>query len=318
MNGQVCGRFAPTPSGRMHLGNLFCALVAWLSARAAGGRVLLRIEDLDLRRCPEEAPNTEWLLKDLRWLGLDFDEGEGVGGPHAPYRQSQRFSLYEQALERLTKAGRVYPCFCSRAELHAAQAPHLSDGRVLYAGTCRKLSSGEIERRSRVRPPALRLQVPEERIIFFDRLRGEYGENLTEECGDFIIRRSDGVYAYQLAVVVDDAAMGISEVVRGQDLLSSTPRQLLLYRLLGLSAPQFCHLPLLLAPDGRRLSKREKDLDMGELRGRYKGPEPVLGKLAALCGLLPKAEPVKASELIRCFSWEKLTKEDIIILPGMF
>jgi glutamyl-tRNA synthetase len=302
----------------MHLGNLFCALMAWLSVRSAGGRILLRIEDLDLRRCPEEGPNTGLLLEDLRWLGLDFDEGEGVGGPHAPYRQSQRFSLYEQALEKLQRAGHVYPCFCSRAELHAAEAPHLSDGRVLYAGTCRGLSAQEIERKSRVRPPALRLQVPKERISFCDRLRGEYAENLAEECGDFIIRRSDGVYAYQLAVVVDDAAMGVSEVVRGQDLLSSTPRQLLLYRMLGQPAPQFFHLPLLLAPDGRRLSKRDRDLDMGELRRRYAGPEPILGKLAALCGLLPKAEPVKAQELIGCFCWGKLKKEDILVPPGMF
>ena len=318
MSGAVRGRFAPTPSGRMHLGNIFCALLSWLSARSAGGQAVLRIEDLDLLRCPQEAEYTEQLLDDLRWLGLPFDEGEGVGGPHAPYRQSRRFALYGRALERLQALGKVYPCFCSRAELHAAEAPHLSDGRVIYAGTCRGLGSQEIERKSRIRPPALRLRVPGERIAFSDRLCGYYAEELAAECGDFIIRRSDGVYAYQLAVVVDDAAMGVSEVVRGHDLLSSTPRQLLLYRLLGLQAPQFCHLPLLLAPDGRRLSKRERDLDMGELRARYHGPEPILGKLAALCGLLPQAEPVKAPELIGCFSWEKLGKEDLVVLPGMF
>lgn len=318
MSRDICGRFAPTPSGRMHLGNLFCALIAWLSVRSAGGRAVLRIEDLDLRRCPEEAHNAGLLIDDLRWLGLDFDEGEGVGGPDAPYRQSRRFSLYAAALEKLEKLGLVYPCFCSRAELHAAEAPHLSDGRVLYAGTCRGLSPEEIRQKSRARPPALRLRVPAERIAFRDRLCGNYSEDLAAECGDFIIRRSDGVYAYQLAVVVDDAAMGVSEVVRGHDLLSSTPRQLLLYRLLGLPAPAFCHLPLLVAPDGRRLSKRERDLDMGELRARYRGPEPLLGRLAALCGLIEKEEPVTASELISGFSWEKLKKEDIAVPPGLF
>lgn len=160
--------------------------------------------------------------------------------------------------------------------------------------------------------------MPEETVSFHDRLCGEYRENLAEECGDFIIRRSDGVYAYQLAVVVDDAAMGITEVVRGNDLLSSTARQLLLYRLLGLPEPEFSHLPLLIAPDGRRLSKRERDLDMGELRSRYLGPEPLLGRLAALCGILEREEPASAAELAAVFSWEKLKREDIVIPPGLF
>lgn len=302
----------------MHLGNIFCALLSWLSARSAGGQAVLRIEDLDLLRCPQEAEYTEQLLDDLRWLGLPFDEGEGVGGPHAPYRQSRRFALYGRALERLQALGKVYPCFCSRAELHAAEAPHLSDGRVIYAGTCRGLSREEIEEKGRLRPPALRLRVPGETVRFHDRLCGDYREKLAEECGDFIIRRSDGVYAYQLAVVVDDAAMGITEVVRGNDLLSSTPRQKLLYRLLGLPEPGFCHLPLLIAPDGRRLSKREKDLDMGELRSRYRGPEPVLGRLAALCGILEREEPAGAAELAKVFSWEKVKREDIVIPPGLF
>lgn len=318
MSGETRGRFAPTPSGRMHLGNIFCALICWLSARSAGGQAVLRIEDLDLLRCPQEAAYTEQLLDDLCWLGLTFDEGEGVGGPHAPYRQSRRFAYYAGALEKLEALGMTYPCFCSRAELHAAEAPHLSDGRVLYAGTCRDLSEVQVREKSRLRPPALRLRVPEETVSFHDRLCGEYRENLAEECGDFIIRRSDGVYAYQLAVVVDDAAMGITEVVRGNDLLSSTARQLLLYRLLGLPEPEFSHLPLLIAPDGRRLSKRERDLDMGELRSRYLGPEPLLGRLAALCGILEREEPASAAELAAVFSWEKLKREDIVIPPGLF
>ena len=303
------GRFAPTPSGRMHLGNLLCALLAWLSARAEGGRVVLRIEDLDAMRSPRSY--ADLLEDDLRWLGLFWDEGGSSGGPDGPYYQSERTALYQSALANLEEQGLVYPCFCSRAQLHAAQAPHLSDGRVLYPGTCRNLTAQEVAQRRQHRPPALRLRVPDETISFVDRHLGPYSENLQRECGDFLIRRSDGVFAYQLAVVVDDAAMGVTQVVRGADLLSSTPRQLYLYRLLGLPAPTFAHIPLLTAPAGRRLSKRDGDLDLGAIRRRLPGPEPLLGLLGWLCGLLERPEPVHAQDLVPLFSWDKIPKGDL-------
>lgn len=297
---KVVGRFAPSPSGRMHLGNVFSALMAWLSVRSAGGTMVLRIEDLDPDRCrPEYA---EQMKDDLRWLGLDWDVEQTP--------QSRRTEAYRECFERLREMGLVYPCYCSRGELHAASAPHASDGNVIYAGTCRDLT--EEERAAKTRRPAWRLIVPDEEIAFHDGLQGEYRENLARECGDFIIRRSDGVYAYQLAVVTDDAEAGVTQIVRGRDLLSSTPRQIYLQRLLGLPTPEYYHVPLLVAPDGRRLSKREHDLDMGALRERYT-PEALLGCLAQLSGLRPTAEPVTAGELAAVFSWNFAAKENITI-----
>ena len=313
--GTVRGRFAPSPSGRIHLGNILCCLLAWLSVRQRGGRVILRVEDLDTARCPRRY--TAQMEADLRWLGLDWDEGPGVGGTDGPYYQSRRTALYQAALERLTDLGLVYPCFCTRAELHAASAPHREDGQVVYAGTCRRLTAAEAAERARLRSPALRLRVPEEEIAFTDGHMGVYRENLARDCGDFLLRRSDGMFAYQLAVVVDDAAMGVTEVVRGADLLSSTPRQLLLYRLLGLPAPSFVHFPLLLAPDGRRLSKRDADAGLDSLRDRAAAAE-VLGRLAYLAGFNPSAEPRTAESLLGDFSWEKVPREDIRIPPGLF
>lgn len=297
---KVVGRFAPSPSGRMHLGNVFSALMAWLSVRSAGGTMVLRIEDLDPDRCrPEYA---EQMKDDLRWLGLDWDVEQTP--------QSRRTEAYRECFERLREMGLVYPCYCSRGELHAASAPHASDGNVIYAGTCRDLT--EEERAAKTRRPAWRLIVPDEEIAFHDGLQGEYRENLARECGDFIIRRSDGVYAYQLAVVTDDAEAGVTQIVRGRDLLSSTPRQIYLQRLLGLPTPEYYHVPLLVAPDGRRLSKREHDLDMGALRERCT-PEALLGCLAQLSGLRPTAEPVTAGELAAVFSWNFAAKENITI-----
>ena len=297
---KVVGRFAPSPSGRMHLGNVFSALMAWLSVRSAGGTMVLRIEDLDPDRCrPEYA---EQMKDDLRWLGLDWDVEQTP--------QSRRTEAYRECFERLREMGLVYPCYCSRGELHAASAPHASDGNVIYAGTCRDLT--EEERAAKTRRPAWRLIVLDEEIAFHDGLQGEYRENLARECGDFIIRRSDGVYAYQLAVVTDDAEAGVTQIVRGRDLLSSTPRQIYLQRLLGLPTPEYYHVPLLVAPDGRRLSKREHDLDMGALRERCT-PEALLGCLAQLSGLRPTAEPVTAGELAAVFSWNFAAKENITI-----
>ena len=311
----VVGRFAPSPSGRMHLGNLLCCLLAWLSARQAGGTVVLRIEDLDIRRCPPV--HARQLLEDLRWLGLDWDAGPGVGGPDGPYYQSERTALYEAALHTLSARGLVYPCFCTRAELHAASAPHREDGQAIYPGTCRHLTPAQIAERSRNRSPALRLRVPGGVRHFTDGHMGEYGEDLARDCGDFLLRRSDGLFAYQLAVVVDDGAMGVTQVVRGADLLSSTPRQLYLYRLLGLEPPAFYHFPLLLAPDGRRLSKRDGDIGLDSLARRL-SPEQILGKLACLAGFHPTGAPAPARALLAEFQWDKVPREDIRIPEGFF
>ena len=309
------GRFAPSPSGRIHLGNILCCLLAWLSARQKGGKVVLRIEDLDTARCPQRY--AEQMLEDLRWLGLDWDEGPETGGPDGPYFQSRRTALYQAALERLEALGLVYPCFCTRAELHAASAPHREDGTTVYAGTCRSLSPAEREERAKHRSPALRLQVPDKEFSFIDGHMGHYTEQLAQDCGDFLLRRSDGMFAYQLAVVVDDAAMGVTEVVRGADLLSSTPRQLYLYRLLELTPPAFIHFPLLLAPDGRRLSKRDADAGLDSLRGRVTA-ETLLGRLAQLAGFHPSGAPRPAAALLESFSWEKVAREDIRLPENLF
>ena len=310
MASSVVGRFAPSPSGRMHLGNVMSALLCWLSARSAGGRLVLRIEDIDPERSRDEY--ARFIIEDLRFLGLDWDEGEGAGGAHGPYRQSGRTLVYEEALRRLDAMGLLYPCFCSRAELHdVTRAPHASDGRLIYGGRCRNLNAQERAELSARRRPSLRLRVPDETVRFVDGLCGPQAQNLREECGDFIVRRSDGAFAYQLAVVVDDIAMGVTQVVRGRDLLDSTPRQLYLYRLLGARPPAYYHVPLLLAPDGRRLSKREQDLDLGALRARY-GAEEILGRLAFLTGLRETAA------LAETFSWSRVRRENLYLPEGLF
>ena len=297
---RVVGRFAPSPSGRMHLGNVFTALLAWLSVRSKGGRLLLRIEDLDPDRSKPEFIDA--IYEDLHWLGLDWDE-------EMP-RQSTRTAAYAQAFDRLP----VYPCYCSRNELHAASAPHASDGRVLYAGTCRDLTPEQ--RTAQTRVPAWRVRVPEETVAFHDGVFGEVRQDLAGECGDFILRRSDGVYAYQLAVVCDDAAGGVTEVVRGCDLLDSTPRQIWLDRQLGFSVPWFYHVPLLVAPDGRRLSKREKDLDLDHLRQAYT-PEALIGLLAYAAGLIDTKRNIAPQELVPHFRWAAIQKENIPIFDAI-
>ena len=315
VSGAVVGRFAPSPSGRLHLGNLACSLLAWLSAKSQGGRIVLRIEDLDAERCPRIY--ADLLEQDLAWLGLVWDEGGSTGGPHGPYYQSECADIYTGQYKKLEAQGLVYPCFCSRAQLHAASAPHRSDGQVIYAGTCRGLTPAEIAERSKIRAPAWRVQVPDEVIAFEDGHMGHYEENLARDCGDFFLRRADGVFAYQLAVVVDDALMGVDEVVRGSDLLSSTPRQLWLYRKLGLTPPKFYHLPLLLASDGRRLSKRDGDQSLENLREKYT-PEEIIGKLAFACGLQASPAPTTPQALARTFDWSQVPKSDIVLPENLF
>lgn len=294
----MIGRFAPSPSGRMHLGNVFSALMAWCSVRKQNGTMLLRIEDLDPDRCRREY--AEQLKKDLLWLGLDWDTES------AP--QSERSEVYADYFKKLGSL--VYPCYCTRNELHDASAPHASDGQPIYAGTCRNLT--EAERTEKKKTPAWRVCVPEETVCFTDGVFGEVSENLAKDCGDFILRRSDGTYAYQLAVVVDDGEAGVTEIVRGCDLLSSTPRQLWLQRQFGFAAPSYYHVPLLIAPDGRRLSKRDRDLDLGALQTRFSAEE-LIGRLAFAAGLAETDAAISAKELAEIFDWKYIKKEPIVI-----
>ncbi len=296
MGNTPVGRFAPTPSGRMHLGNLFTALLSWLSVRAQGGALILRMEDLDTLRTKEEYAAV--LRDDLRWLGLHWDL--------ETQKQSLRSAVYDRYFDILHD--RLYPCYCTRSQ--RINAPHLSDGNYVYPGTCAQLTPAQ--RSAMGRAPCWRIRVPEKCVSFTDRVQGLYRQNLARECGDFIVRRADGVYVYQLAVTVDDGESGVTEVVRGADLLSSTPRQMYLQNLLGFHHPVYAHVPLLLAPDGRRLSKRDADLDMGALRKRF-SPEQILGRLACAAGLIDRPEPVSASQLVPHFRWEAIKKESIIV-----
>jgi len=308
------GRFAPTPSGRLHLGNIFCALLAWASAKSQGGKIILRIEDLDLERSPRFF--ADQLELDLQWLGLDFDEGGSQGGSYQPYYQSERSGIYHQFFYQLQQKAEIYPCFCSRASLHAATAPHLSDGRVLYPGTCYGLSQEAVQAKRKLRRPASRVHVPEKAVSFTDGVQGEFSAFLPTDCGDFVVRRADGVFAYQFAVVVDDALMRVNQVVRGRDLLESTPVQIWLFETFGFPVPDFYHIPLLLAPDGKRLSKRDADLDLSALRKVFL-PEDIIGLLAFLAGQIPKWEQISPKKFAEVFQWGNVPKQDVS-LPREF
>ena len=297
---QVVGRFAPTPSGRMHLGNVFAALIAWCSVRSQNGEMVLRMEDLDTQRTSEEFAAV--LRDDLRWLGLDYDQETPA--------QSKRSAVYDQYFEKMQDLGLLYPCYCTRSQLHSVNAPHLSDGTYVYAGTCRNLT--DEQRQAFDRKPAWRVIVPDKTWVLTDRVQGDYALNLATECGDMVVRRADGIYVYQLAVTVDDGEAGVTEVVRGMDLLSSAPRQMYLQELFGFVHPEYGHVPMLLAPDGRRLSKRDKDLDLGQLRQRIT-PEALIGTLAYSSNLIDRNVPISARELAQEFAWEKLRKEDIYL-----
>ena len=294
------GRFAPTPSGRMHLGNVFAALIAWLSVRSRDGEMVLRMEDLDTQRTSGEF--AQILREDLLWLGLDWDE--------ETQPQSQRSEIYQTYFDRLEAMDLLYPCYCTRSQLHSVNAPHLSDGTYVYAGTCRNLS--DEERAAFGRAPAWRVKVPDQAWTVDDKIQGIYTENLATHCGDFVVRRADGVYVYQLAVTVDDALAGVNQVVRGTDLLSSAPRQIYLQSLLGFPHPEYAHVPMLLAPDGRRLSKRDKDLDLGYLRA-HTTPEHLIGVLAHAAGLLDAPAAISARELAAHFSFDKVRGDAIYL-----
>ena len=292
------GRFAPTPSGRMHLGNVFSALIAWLSVKSRGGEMVLRMEDLDTQRTSLEYG--EILRQDLTWLGLLWDRETEP--------QSKRGGVYDEYFDRLRQQNLLYPCYCTRSQLHSVNAPHLSDGTYVYPGTCRNLT--QAQQAAFHRKPAWRVRVPDRLWSLEDRIQGHYESNLARDCGDMVVRRADGVYVYQLAVTVDDGEAGVTEVVRGSDLLSSAPRQMYLQELFGFPHPTYAHVPMLLSPDGRRLSKRDRDMDMGVIRAKMT-PEALLGTLGCTAGLLPTNAPISAKELAATFSWENVRKEDI-------
>ncbi|MEW5850388.1 MAG: tRNA glutamyl-Q(34) synthetase GluQRS [Myxococcota bacterium] len=295
------GRYAPSPTGPLHLGNARTALLAWLDARAHDGKLVMRVEDIDTPRVVKGAEEEQ--LSDLRWLGLDWDEGPDVGGPHGPYRQSNRYERYEAALSTLRGMGRLFPCVCSRKDLQRlASAPHVGEEGPAYPGTCRdRFSSDEEARAAAGRAPALRFRVTSGKASFDDRVLGSIAQDVERDVGDFVLRRADGLYAYQLAVVVDDGEMGITHVVRADDLATSTPRQVMLLRTLGHAVPSYAHVPLLNGPDAARLQKREPRHTLRGLRDAGIKPESVVGWLAHSIGLVETTTPVRPSELVRDF-----------------
>lgn len=335
------GRLAPSPTGLLHLGNAWSFLLAWLGVRAhpsSAGRLILRQEDIDPARSRQEW--MDGIERDLLWLGLDWDEGPhgstvsgaaADAGGHGPYQQSLCGARYEAALEQLAGRGLIYPCFCTRKELRElAGAPHgahdgLSDAGAAYPGTCRHLSEEQrAEREAQGRRASLRLRCPDGeagRERFDDLVLGPQSFTLTDCGGDFALRRSDGVWAYQLAVVADDIAMGVTQIVRGEDILLSTPRQLLLWRLLGGTAPAFAHIPLLHDAEGERLAKRHKSLSLAQLRESGARPENVVGWLASLAGLNPGGGPLRPralAERLRSeggMPWEVLRGRERLVVP---
>jgi len=306
------GRFAPTPSGSMHLGNALTALLAWLQVRSVDGAMVLRIEDLDLAR--SRPFWRDQILSDLRWLGLDWDEGPDRGGPFASYLQSERQERYRDALQQLQEAGLLYPCYCSRKDLHSiGRAPHglLTEGPA-YPGTCAHLTDTEKRARQRLKSPALRFRMPDAAGEVDDALCGPVIYP-ARHGGDFVVQRADGVISYQLAVVVDDAAMDITHVLRGRDLLDSTWRQVHLYEALGLRPPTFAHSPLVTSPEGIRLSKSDGARSLSALRHSGVPSQAIIGALAAACGLIDRSEATSPDDLIHSFALEKITRHNVIL-----
>jgi glutamyl-tRNA synthetase len=306
------GRYAPSPTGPIHVGNARTALAAWLSVRSHGGAFVWRLEDLDP---PRVVPGmAEAQRADLAWLGLDWDEGPDVGGPYAPYAQSERAAFYEEALDRLAAAGRLFPCRRSRKDLQTlASAPHGPEAGAPYPAAFRpqSLDPGWY---LGLRDAAIRFRVDERPVVWSDRLDpvgGPRAEQVDETVGDFVLKRRDGLYAYQLAVVVDDLAMGIDDVVRGADLLGSTARQIQLIEALGGAPPAYAHVPLVVSPSGEKLSKRDHGLALGPLRAAGVSPEALTGWLAWSLGLLERPEPCRPADLVPRFAWERIRREEV-------
>ncbi len=311
---QVVGRLAPSPTGAQHLGNARTYLLAWLSARSQGGRVVLRIEDIDSPRV--KAGAAQQAVDDLRWLGLDWDEGPDIGGPHAPYVQTQRRELYAAALEELRKAERVYPCTCTRSDVaDAASAPHAGQEGPRYTGTCAGRTAADA---ATLDPPYVwRFRASNERRGLNDRFVGRIECSVADELGDFVVAKADGTPAYQLAVVVDDHAMGVSEVVRGDDLIPSAFRQLELYAFFGWPPPSMAHVPLVVGPDGRRLAKRHGDTRLATFRDAGCEAEQIVGFLAWSCRLRPTNGPIAAKELIHNFDISVVPREPFVVTDDM-
>lgn len=309
--GVLCGRLAPSPTGLLHLGNAWAFWAAWLGARAAKGKVILRVEDIDPARA--RAEYTDALVEDLAWLGLDWDTGPGRNNDPAVYTQSLRGELYAAALRSLGDLGVVYPCYCTRKELRGlAGAPHVDDAGAPYPGVCRSLRPEErAAREAAGRRAALRLACPADTVwTFEDMAAGPQAMTLAECGGDFALRRSDGVFAYQLAVVIDDIAMGVTQVVRGRDILPSTPRQMYLYSLFGAEPPRYAHLPLVRDHEGERLAKRHASLTVRALREAGVRPEVILGWLAFASGLREEFAPLRAGDALAGFAFSRIRRED--------
>ena len=300
------GRFAPSPSGVMHWGNLLSSLLIWLDIRAAGGELVLRMEDLDPDRSSDSYAKA--IADDLKFLGLSWD----IGYPENEFRQSSRTKIYEDIFDIFLKKDMLYPCYCSRSERLAAAAPHPGEIHHDSGCKCRHLTSLQrIELEKSGRRPAWKIKVPDKVITFTDGHYGRHSENLSDS-GDFIIKRSDGIFAYQLAVSVDDMLMGINRIVRGRDLIGSCAKQIWLINELGGTTPEYCHCPLLISAPDVKLSKRDGALSMDILREKYSAEE-ILGHLAYLCKLRDLDAPCTADSLIENFSWDKVPMDDILI-----
>ncbi|MCI8809893.1 MAG: tRNA glutamyl-Q(34) synthetase GluQRS [Oscillibacter sp.] len=312
---EVKGRFAPTPSGNMHVGNSFCYLLAWLSAKQQGGRIVLRMEDADLPRMRKSA--VLQTLSDLEWLGLEWDEGPGPQQDGGLYYQSCRTEIYDRFFASLREKGTVYPCFCSRKDILLAAAPHAEDCTPVYPGTCWNLSSEKAVQRMKTQKPAWRLHLEPETITIHDRLFGRLSWDVQAECGDFPIRRTDGIYCYQFTTALDDVLMHISEVVRSNDLLASTPWQIYIQHLFGYQEPDYIHIPMLLDESGQRMAKRSVSLSICEIRKHYT-PKEVLGRLAFLANLQSDWSPCTLEQLLSVFSWDRLPKQNIVIPKALF
>jgi len=317
--GPVRGRLAPSPTGALHLGNARSFLLAWLSVRRAGGTLLLRIEDLDHPKVKPGAARQA--LEDLRWLGLDWDEGPDRGGACGPYVQSLRRPLYREALERLRSAGLAYPCICTRRDVGSLQsAPHAEEEGLFYPGTCRGRFPGyreAAEALGGVRQPVWRFRTPVRETRFEDGFRGMQRQTVAEAVGDFPLARDPAGAGYMLAVVVDDAAMGVTEVLRGDDLLGATHRQLLLQEALGLPVPRYVHVPLVVAEDGRRLAKRHGDTRIASLREAGCSPGQIVGLLAWWCGWADFGATVRPEELVPGFRLETLNPKPAVLTPAL-
>jgi len=294
------GRLAPSPTGALHLGNVRTFMIAWLRARSLGGRLVMRMEDLDH---PKDKPGAAAAaIEDMRWLGFDWD---------AEYVQSERKALYREALESLVAKGLAYPCVCTRRDVESAQsAPHAGE-QLHYPGTCRNRFAGWREAYAFAgRAPCWRFRVePGETVAFDDVFAGRFGQRVAEKLGDFPLARDEFGAGYTLAVVVDDAAMGVTEVVRGDDLMAATPAQILIQRALGLPTPGYCHVPLVVGPDGRRLAKRHGDTRIASYREAGLSPERIIGMLAASCGWAEKGEELSLASLLPRFTLKTIPKE---------